>query len=442
MSPGRFRLLRAAEAARQLLPRYVSLNYQDMFKIQQVRNPFPLQPVSFSRLASYLECPGCALDVMQKRRPKEPVHFNSLHQETLFHTGFGPDPLLSGTLLHTTINFLHDPQGPLSDEHRDRLRYSPEALKLFLRQDLLPLLQGEKKLKLAMFLNDLSTDDDTLRKILIIPMLRYQREMALSKSVVFAPAERFQFKLISTGETFQKHRDWGGVVGIVGEFDQIRWRLVPGPDEKLERRPAIMEFKHGFGKKKYWDREGDTELSSDFLEQPGMLHAMQLMTYWLAFQTRWDVLDQVVNARGMIEDIPMPLLQELDLIIYNLKDGKQYQLCPTDHIQAIQALTNCIFCLHWAMKHGYVGQAAKHTCRKTKLVEQVPLRAVQVGNDILTAEDCYLLAREAFNTFRETVRWKMLPLYDLTSNRQRPANGRSDASMQANAAVTGAKYSG
>jgi hypothetical protein len=64
--------LKVSQAASQPVPYATSLNYDDVFKIQQVRNPFALSPVSFSALASYLECPGCALEQKRRRSPKEP----------------------------------------------------------------------------------------------------------------------------------------------------------------------------------------------------------------------------------------------------------------------------------------------------------------------------------------------------------------------------------
>src|SRR6516162_7745483 len=98
----------AVQAASQPIPRYIKLNYNELFKIQQVKNPYTLNPVSFSRLASYLECPSCALDRLRKRRPKEPQHFTRIHQSSLF-SGHEPDARLLGTLLHLLVDLLHDP---------------------------------------------------------------------------------------------------------------------------------------------------------------------------------------------------------------------------------------------------------------------------------------------------------------------------------------------
>ncbi len=105
----------------------------------------------------------------------------------------------------------------------------------------------------------------------------------------------------------------------------------------------------------------------------------------------------------------MPLHQQLELIIYNLNDGCRYQLLPTDHREALLALTECIFYLDWAMKSGYAQRTPEHNCKKTPLTE-VPPHAiqVQVGYTALTAQECYLLAREAWNRFKDTVRWKKL----------------------------------
>src|SRR5215470_8279739 len=95
--------INAVQAASQPIPRYIKLSYNELFKIQQVKNPYTLNPVSFSRLANYLECPSCALDQRHKRRPKEPPHFTSVHQSSLFH-GQEPDARLLGTLLHLLVN--------------------------------------------------------------------------------------------------------------------------------------------------------------------------------------------------------------------------------------------------------------------------------------------------------------------------------------------------
>jgi hypothetical protein len=407
------RLLHASEAATQSIPYYVHLDYANLFKIQHVRNAFPLKPVSFSRLVSYLECPGCALDQKPRRRTKEPKHFTNIHQTTMFG-GRQPDPRLVGTLLHQIINLLHDERGPLTEAQRTSLLTYPDQLTGFLRHDLLQALRTAEKFKLAIFLDELSAHEDTLRTALISPLLRYQQELILSGSMVFAISERFQFKLLSTGKTFAGHNDWGGEVAVVGEFDQIRLRnigseLVPGGT------PAIIEFKKGLGQKKgWWDTLGlaledkDAESASDGLSQPGMAHALQLAIYWLAFQTRWDVVEHVLFAKGRNEDVSMSLHQNLDLILYNLQDGCQYQLLFTDQSTALLALTNCIFHLNWAMKSGYAWQAPDHECSKTALLTEVPQCEIQVGYGTISAEECYLLAREAFLMFKETICWKKL----------------------------------
>jgi hypothetical protein len=406
------RLLHASEAATQSIPYYIHLNYSNLFKIQHVRNAFPLKPVSFSRLVSYLECPGCALDQKPRRRAKEPKHFTTIHQTTLFG-GRQPDPRLVGTLLHQIINLLHDERGPLTAEQRISLLTSPDKLIRFLRCDLLQALRSAEKLKLAIFFDELSAHEETLRTALISPLLRYQQELILSGSRVFAISERFQFKLLSTGKTFADHNDWGGEVALVGEFDQIRLRNI-GSELAPGGTPAIIEFKTGLGKKKGWDmldlalEDKDMDDTSDGLTQPGMVHALQLAIYWLAFQTRWDMLEHMLFAKGKNEDVPMSLHQNLDLILYNLQDGCQYQLLFTDPSKALLALTNCIFHLNWAMKSGYAQQVSDHECSKTILLTQVPQRAIQVGSGTISAEECYLLAREAFLTFKETICWKKL----------------------------------
>lgn len=404
------RLLHASEAATQSIPYYIHLNYENLFKIQHVRNAFPLKPVSFSRLASYLECPGCALDQKPRRRAKEPKHFTNIHQAAMFG-GRQPDPRLVGTLLHQVINLLHDDRGPLTEEQRTSLLTYPDKLTRFLRHDLLQALRAAEKFKLAIFLDELSAHEDTLRTALISPLLQYQQELILSGSMVFAISERFQFKLLSTGKTFADHNDWGGEVAVVGEFDQIRLRNI-GSELFPGGTPAIIEFKKGLGKKKGWDTLGlgleDTDDTSDGLTQPGMAHALQLAIYWLAFQTRWDVMEHMLFAKGRNEDVPMPLQQNLDLILYNLQDGSQYQLLFTDQSKALLALTNCVFHLNWAMKSGYAWQAPDHECSKTALLTRVPQREIQVGYGTISAEECYLLAREAFLMFKETICWTKL----------------------------------
>src|ERR1700730_10570430 len=184
------RILHAADAAAQPIPYYVSLNYDELFKIQRVHNAFPLKPVSFSSLAAYLECPGCALDQRHKKRPREPKHFTHVHQDTLFLQR-QPDPRLVGTLLHQIINLLHDANGSLPEAKRAMLLTSSEMLTSFIQRDLLQVLQSIEKLKLAMFFDELSSNEEMFHTSVISPLLRYQREIASSGSVVFAIAERF-----------------------------------------------------------------------------------------------------------------------------------------------------------------------------------------------------------------------------------------------------------
>jgi hypothetical protein len=408
MAGGRYRLLHASEAATQPLPSYLSLNYADLFKIQRVSNPFPLRPVSFSRLTSYLECPNCALAEQRKRRTREPRHFTTIHQASLF-AAREPDPRLVGTLLHAVVDLLHDPQGPLAVEQQATLLADPDVLTRFIRYDLLSTLQEAGKLKLAMFFDEIASDEETLRSALLHPLVKYQQELVRTGATVFAASERFQLKLLSTGNTFAGHRDWGGSVGLVGEFDQIRLHKRGDTHDQ----PAIMEFKTGLGKKRSWDTSaletdrGASALSTkaENLVEPGLAHAFQLMIYWLAFQTRWDVMGRVLASRGQIDDLPMSLHQELDLIIYNLHDSCQYQLVPTDLQAALLAVTNCIFYANWAMKSGYARQAPEHDCGKTPLLSDVPNPLIEVGSSSLSAEKCYELAREAFQRFSETVRW-------------------------------------
>lgn len=411
MPAGSYRILPASEAATQPLPSYLSLNYANLFKIQRVSNPFPLRPISFSRLTSYLECPSCALEQSRKRRPKEPGRFIPVHQSSLFATK-EPDPRLIGTLLHAVIDLLHDAQGPLTDEQQALLLTDPDVLTRFLQYDLLEALQTAGKFKLAVFVDELKTHRELLRSSLLRPLILYQREYQRTGSTVFAASERFQCKLLSTGKTFVGHKDWGGYVGLVGEFDQIRLRKDAGG----RIRPAIMEFKKGLGKARNWDisltalenlngASNEPGAASE-LEEPGLAHAFQLMIYWLAFQTRWDVMEQVMATRGQMDDLAMSFQQELDLILFNLHDGCQYQLVPTDIQTALLAVTHCVFYLNWAMKSGYALQAPEHDCGKTQLLSKVPSPLIQVGNSSLPAETCYTLARAAFHSFSETVRWQ------------------------------------
>lgn len=416
MTAGRYRILPASEAATQPFPPYLSLNYANLFKIQRVSNPFPLRPVSFSRLTSYLECPNCALEQSRKRRAKEPRHFIPVHQASLFSSK-EPDPRLVGTLLHAVIDLLHNSSGPLAEEQRTLLLADPDVLTRFLQHELLEALQAAGKLKLAMFVDELYAHRELLRPNLLHPLFTYQQELQRTEATVFAASERFQCKLLSTGQTFAGHRDWGGYVGLVGEFDQIRLRK----DAEGRIRPAVMEFKKNLGKARNWDIQkiaspGETDTSAllreaNDLEEPGLAHAFQLMIYWLAFQTRWDIMEPLKATRGQIDDLPMSLEQDLDLILFNLQDGCQYQLIPTDMQEALIAVTNCIFYLNWAMKSGYAWQAPEHDCGKTPLLSEAPSPLIQVGSGSLSAEKCYALARAAFQRFSETVRWhRMLVL--------------------------------
>src|SRR5258708_2303491 len=208
MAGGRYRILHASEVAVQPIPQYLSLNYADLFKIQRVKNPFPLRPVSFSRLTSYLECPNCALEQQRRRSKREPRHFTTIHQASLF-AAREPDPRLVGTLLHAVVDLLHDPQGPLDEDQQASLLADPDVLTRFIRYDLLGSLQEAGKLKLAMFFDEIAAYEETLFPIVIHPLINYQRELLRTGATVFAASERFQFKLLSTGNTFAGHRDWG-----------------------------------------------------------------------------------------------------------------------------------------------------------------------------------------------------------------------------------------
>jgi hypothetical protein len=79
-------------------------------------------------------------------------------------------------------------------------------------------------MNLAIFFNEFSFSPEMLHSAIITPILRYQRELAATGTTVFAGAERFQCKLLSTKNTFAGHPDWGGYVCLIGEFDQIRLR--------------------------------------------------------------------------------------------------------------------------------------------------------------------------------------------------------------------------
>lgn len=415
MLGGRYRLLSASDAAAQPIPHSLNLNYADLFKIQRISNPFPLRPVSFSRLVAYLECPSCALEQMRRRRAKEPTQFTDVHQASLFGSE-KPDPRFIGTLLHTVIELLHTPHGPVEAEDQAVLLTSPGALARFLRRDLLSTLQAAGKIHLAMFFDQVRVHEETLQLTVLRPLVHYQRELQQTRSTVFGAAERFQLKLLSTGKTFPGHRDWGGYVGLVGEFDQIRLCDDGTPGGK----PAIMEFKTGLGKKKQWDKTleearrsaGDIRephRGSDELREPGLAHALQLMIYWLAFQTRWDILAQMGGVHGQITDLAMSLQQELDLVLYNLQDGCQYRLLPTDLQEALLAVTNCIFYVNWALKSGYAQQSPEHDCGKTQLLRDVPNPPIEVGSSAISAQQCYALGKAAFQRFSETVRWSTRP---------------------------------
>ncbi len=400
------------QAASQPLPRYIKLSYNELFKIQQVKNPYTLSPVSFSGLASYLECPGCALDQRRRRRAKEPQHFTKVRQPSLF-SGHEPDARLLGTLLHSLVNLLHDPSGPLSRQQQELLLENPGRFTSFLRDgEALTALRDAGKIRLAMFFDELSYCRKWFVSHLLAPLLRYQRELAVTGNRVLAHAERFQFKLLSTNHTFAQHADWGGSVGVVGEFDQVRLRFAEGAKQGI---PAIMEFKKGLGGKK--NHPSTLFPQALFQEEPEMRenvdlpsdkHAMQLMVYWLAFQTRWDILDHVNALKGRVEDISMPIEQSLDLIVYNLDDGYQYQLLCTDLQESLTALIHCIFHLNWAMKSGYAGRSSMHECRKTQLTE-APIVQIPVGYQSISSEECYLFAREAFERFKQTITWKIIP---------------------------------
>lgn len=411
------RILPASQVASQPIPSALSLNYDDIFKIQRVRYPFALGPVSFSSLASYLDCPACALEQKRRRRAKEPGRFTTIHQKALFGRG-EPDARLVGTLLHLIVNFLHDPNSPIPKDHQQVLLADAGALVRFMYNDLLSALREAGKLRLAMFFDELKLNNALFYRIVISPMLLYQREFASTGSVVITAAERFQFKLLSTRHTFESHPDWGGSVTLVGEFDQIRLR--GGRDTSSDGGiPAIMEFKKGLeGVKKseqtlafsLWAEQQETEQESHVRTVlPSASHAMQLMIYWMAFQTRWDILEKVRTVKGQLEDIRMPLHQDLDLILYNLNDGCQYQLLVTDMQEALLALTNCIFYLEWAMKSGYSKRSSDHDCKKTQLVE-APTPSVQVGDAAISAQECYKLAKEAFQRFQKMIRWGIEPL--------------------------------
>ena len=381
-----------------------------------MHNPFTQNPVSYSRLASYLECPGCAIEQKRRRREKEPKRYTEVRQSSLFGKG-RPDARMVGTLLHTLVNLLHETGGSLTREQQERLLCDGGALASFIRNEVFALFQQAGKLKLAVFFDELRRNPQVLQNMVVEPMLRYQRELKSSGSRVLAAAERFQFTLLSTGKTFPGQPGWGGQVTLVGEFDQVRLRKI-GRSQQSPGVPAIMEFKKGLGAKNaggtfspslFDDEqrdEAEVRISSDTL--PSMAHAMQLMVYWLAFQTRWNLSGKVIQDRGLAREIAMSVEQNLDLIIYNLNDGFQYQLMPTDYQEALNALTNCIFFLDWSMKSGYSWYAPEHDCKKTQLV-QVPDYQIDVGSTNISAHQCYALAREAFEHFKQTVHWEVYP---------------------------------
>ena len=334
-----------------------------------------------------------------------------MQQTSLFGPGL-PDARAIGTILHTLINILHTSNGSLSKEKQAQLLAEPELLARFIRRDLHDILQREGKITLALTLRDLQYDARTLFKALTEPMLRYQRELAATDACVFGVAERFQLKLSSTRNTFADHTGRGGYVGLIGEFDQIRLRQVQG-NAPFKGTPAIIEFKKSLGwKNKEEDQTGSAvnALAQDTI-LPTDAHAMQLMIYWLAFQTLWDTEEFVRSQKGMLQEIPMRLHQPLELIIYNFYDGNQYQLLPSDHKEALQALIECIFYLDWAMKSGYALQVPEHNCQRAAPLTEMPEHAiqVQVGETLLPAKECYLLAKAAFERFKATIRWELLP---------------------------------
>ncbi|GHO41973.1 hypothetical protein [Ktedonospora formicarum] len=227
------RVIAASQATTHPIPYYVNLNYADLFKIQHISNPFVLNPVSYSALASYLECPSCSLEQRRKRRPKEPKHYTNVRQQSLF-SGGEPDPRLVGTLLHTLINLLHDPQGPLLAEQRSMLLSHPTVLSNFLYNDALAALQETGKLRLAMFFEELSMRESRFSASVIQPLLRYQRELASTGSSILAASERFKCKLLSTSQTFEGHADWGDMLVWWGNL--IRYVCVREsmPDKYIE----------------------------------------------------------------------------------------------------------------------------------------------------------------------------------------------------------------
>jgi hypothetical protein len=313
------------------------------------------------------------------------------------------------------VNLLHDEKGPLTPELRIRLLDEDDALPRFIQHDLLQALQQAGKMNLANFFNELSYDKRTLITTITDPMVRYQHELTKTDTAIFSASERFQCKLLSTKNTFAGHPDRGGYICLIGEFDQIRLRYGTGQEHGT---PVIVEFKKGLGAGK---KKAEEPLPGLFAElavenaeennevQPTDAHAMQLLTYWLAFQTRWNKIAQYKEARGAIQEFPMSIDQPLELLLYNLNDGYQYLLDPSDRREALTALVECIFYLNWAMKSGYAWQSPEHTCKRAKLTE-LPEHAiqVQVGATLITGQECYLLAKAAFERFQKTIRWKRI----------------------------------
>ncbi|MBA2392626.1 MAG: hypothetical protein H0V70_07750 [Ktedonobacteraceae bacterium] len=274
-------ILNTAQVAEQPVPYALSLNYNNLFKIQRVRNAFPLSPVSYSKLASYLECPWCTVMQKPKKRTKEPIHFIPIQQGRLFG-GSQPDPRMVGTLLHTLVNVMHASDSPLSAELRADLLADPAAFTHFLRYDALEALQQAGKIKLAMFFNELSQQPTLFRTTLITPMLQYQRELISTQSTVFAASERFQLKLLSTKNTFVDYPDRGGHIALVGEFDQIRVRTT-GNKHLNSGIPAIIEFKKGLGGKK----SGNTTQQSLFEEAAEQSEAAVMALIECIFYLDW-----------------------------------------------------------------------------------------------------------------------------------------------------------
>lgn len=347
------------------------------------------------------------------RKPKEPQQFPEVRQATLFGKA-PPGARTVGTLLHFIVNLLHEANSLLPTQERELLLGDATALVNFLRRDLLLLLQQAEKISLAMLVHDLLPDPDLFTSTIIAPMLRYQRELLSTNATVFAAAERFQFKLLSTKNTFADYPDRGGYVVLVGEFDQIR---LYHSDNKEHPRgiPSIIEFKKGLHKGKIHTSTAATlfpepEQFEEDSVQPTAMHAMQLLVYWLAFQTRWDITEQVRAVRGVSADVPMKLEQPLNMLLYTLEDGISYQFSPTNYSAALLALTECIFYLDWSLKSGYTQKAPDHECIHTQLTA-LPEHAIQiqVGNTAISAQECYQLAREAFERFQATIRWNKFP---------------------------------